>query len=1098
MRPPIEDRKRVPPPPPKTTTKSGILSTPSSTWGETKGPCDRTSQKPLVGDRKPTSSTTVGLSPSRQNYDGNYNRQTDHPRNNEMDQTAGHYASRSDRGNQRQCDFYHEDRRGYNEDRRGYNEDRRGYNEDRRGYNEDRRGYNEDRRGYNEDRRGYNEDRRGYNEDRGGYSSSNDRGFNERGNQSHRYSYEDRGGYYERGNDRSSLHAHWAGHSNVSPNTGIHLWGEPSPPSLPPKHVVEQTTPSSPQKYVVQQMRPHAPSTSPQKHVIDLSSATTTDSNKKRKESYYDVSYSPVFRDVEKKAKTGVEHSLCFNPKYRALLSNASKSAHPPRPFTLLGRIEFPFPPLFRPLRSLPAIPDQKNVSGKRWFISVDQHGLEFRLLDGCRIGPPLSTPNVPRTKFKYFDHAAWFIECANLNTLSKKCFGLALAVITNDSKVELGFSICVNRDHFIYALFTEKMMRDPITGLPLPSYMMLTEEYCNLTVNFETILGGVFSGPFRMHPDDFVNPKCKKRVIFLNQVAGRAISELQDDPTHKNKVQLCRNHVDGGFQCAHTGPSYLIPPRWRFPFQGEQSFIKATNEARGPIELVRPQYSSYESKHTFYHSRYKASHSTCNFHGAVSMDDHCNSLYVLKDSRPSSRVKGPTILLEEGGGGKEQEPHTTSMHCFYLPYLQAESQDCVSFAMITREDFVTFFTIDEVTHGMDVSSYNDTLKNVSKADICLAVIDPLDHPGGFQICLADPNDNEEMQQFENLTVLVDTMYGSDDSSAEPYTHQDLKRVDKQKNGKLVWTNNYTLPWLTVFRSFPWTRETGLTTKDSDIFLDAYGSAFSNRKSVTHYGQTVYQGLRGTKAVRLSPTQGPGEGDKQQYYRETSYVPALIPTAEKIGNKLFSSSSQRMRWLDPAIDSLLKIWMNGPTIERNHYCRAKIIAHGVPTCRKRALGVLKDGLGPCLGWASTEHCDSGDVLDPVTQTKLTDSLQSWEPKQSSVFNQESAVKQYLLKFGRTLRFGVPTCCGYEYLGMEEDGTTILTHRNIFTLKTAIIHHYFVMTGLRCTSRLRHQYGTHFYAFVFAHCTSLCVATFDGKVYFTDNRFRTFSWGGAGS
>ncbi len=118
----------------------------------------------------------------------------------------------------------------------------------------------------------------------------------------------------------------------------------PPPPSLPPKHVVEHTTSSSPQKYVVQQMRPHAPSTSPQKHVIELSSATTTGSNKKRKESYYDVSYSPVFRDVEKKAKTGVEHSLCFNPKYRALLSNASKSAHPPRPFTLLGRIEFPIP----------------------------------------------------------------------------------------------------------------------------------------------------------------------------------------------------------------------------------------------------------------------------------------------------------------------------------------------------------------------------------------------------------------------------------------------------------------------------------------------------------------------------------------------------------------------------------------------------------------------------------------------------------------------------------------------------------------------------------------------------------------------------------
>lgn len=237
-----------------------------------------------------------------------------------------------------------------------------------------------------------------------------------------------------------------------------------------------------------------------------------------------------------------------------------------------------------------------------------------------------------------------------------------------------------------------------------------------------------------------------------------------------------------------------------------------------------------------------------------------------------------------------------------------------------------------------------------------------------------------------------------------------------------------------------------------------------------------------------------------QYHREDSYVPALIPTAEKIGNKLFTSSSQRMRSLDPAVDSLMKIWMKESSLNRNHYCRAKIIAHGVPTSRKRSSGKLKDSLGPCLGWSSTDHADKKDGLQPADQKELSKNLEAWSPKQtSSCFQQECLVKEYLLKFGRWLSFGVPTCCVYEYLGIvEADGTTILNHQNILDLKAAIIHHYFVMTGLRCTSRLRHQYGTHFYAFVFAHCTSLCVATFDGKVYFTDSRFRTFSWGGAGN
>jgi hypothetical protein len=143
----------------------------------------------------------------------------------------------------------------------------------------------------------------------------------------------------------------------------------------------------------------------------------------------------------------------------------------------------------------------------------------------------------------------------------------------------------------------------------------------------------------------------------------------------------------------------------------------------------------------------------------------------------------------------------------------------------------------------MDVDFYNRTLNSISKANICLPVIDPLDHPGGFRSCLANPKNKEEMKDFNNLTGQVDTMFGDNGSTAAPYSHQDLKRVDKKaKHEKLVWTNNYTLPWLTVFRSFPWTRETGLTTKDSDTFLNAYGTAFSNRKSVTHYGQTVYQG----------------------------------------------------------------------------------------------------------------------------------------------------------------------------------------------------------------------------------------------------------------
>jgi hypothetical protein len=61
---------------------------------------------------------------------------------------------------------------------------------------------------------------------------------------------------------------------------------------------------------------------------------------------------------------------------------------------------------------------------------------------------------------------------------------------------------------------------------------------------------------------------------------------------------------------------------------------------------------------------------------------------------------------------------------------------------------------------------------------------------------------------------------------------------------------------------------------------------------------------------------------------------------------------------------------------------------------------------------------------------------------------------------------------------------------------ANVYHYFVMTGLRCCLRLRPFCGNYFYAHTFAHCTSVCVGTFDGNVYMSDSMFRAFAWGGA--
>jgi hypothetical protein len=386
-------------------------------------------------------------------------------------------------------------------------------------------------------------------------------------------------------------------------------------------------------------------------------------------------------------------------------------------------------------------------------------------------------------------------------------------------------------------------------------------------------------------------------------------------------------------------------------------------------------------------------------------------------------------------------------------------------------------------------------------------------------------------------------MFSEIDSSWHPSTQHDFKLVHRSGKDNINWTNNYTLPWVTLFRSFPWTRQISLTTKDGNLFLNAYGSAFSDRASVNHVGQTIYQGARATLAVCLSPSMGGNKADCHQYNCKRAYIPPLMPSAEKIGNKLFNSSCLFMRWLDPAQDCLIKKYMDFS--KRNHYCRVKIITQGVPTERtkkstpsnnmtmttpadnkttplvlpqkcppkkttsapgekgnqtkkatKKNWMETSDGLVECLGWASTDHTDLNDKLKPETQKVMMQSLEQWQPATEN----EKMVRDYLLKFGSRLGFGIPTCCGYKYIGMEADKgrQTIFTFNNIIKHGTVVIHHYFVTSGLKCCVRLRPKYGTFFYGHTFSHCTSLCVAVYNGRAYFTDHRFRAFAWGGGGT
>jgi hypothetical protein len=854
------------------------------------------------------------------------------------------------------------------------------------------------------------------------------------------------------------------------------------------------------------------------KHTFDLpvdpgEDDATTNCHKKRK----DARLEPVVdRDLlfcQTVDTTEVlsldRHPMCFTNKFLEIMSTSQQASTstplnlwPPRP--MVGMPVHPLDLLKRTSR-------QSNVAGKRIILSLDQSGLSHRFIERCRMHPPQDFPQLklPNSQNLYFEHAAWFIECTNLHRLPRKGIGMAIAVITelkNKNKeqhsshpattitVELGVVLCLTREHFIYAILSNQVTQDPETKEYLPGYLLLKQESTNaLTPKF---MEGTFSGPFRIPTRNLVHTLNRKRFVFLNQIAGRSISHLASDPDHKKIMETCINQSDGGYQCSHFGANHLLPRDWRFPFQKQDLFVQRTGDEIGYVDRRRTDLEMFEGPNNYFPKAFKPSHPSCNFKNVQSLDCHCNTTYVLKDSSPKERLDGPLVHCKTWTSPRR----TTSLRLFYAPYLlrKAPSKDHIWFAMISLADLMPHFSSESYALSpMSIADYDNLLFSISHADITLPVIDPDSHPGGFRICICDPSDREEVSVLEKYGEVLGTKNINEPSLGPPPIRENvLKRVDRRPIHEVE--NNYTLPWLTVFRCFPWTRETSLSTEDSLLFLNAYGDAFCDRDSVSHLGQTLYQGQRATMAVRLSPTLGEGEANRHQLYRERSYIAPMVPLAEKLGNKLFKSSSIYMRWLDPAMDSLL-LYISGTLCQniRIHYCRLKIITQGVPHCRDRAKGTWKDNLPPCLGWSSTDHCDRRDEYSKKIHESVRKNITEWKPRSQ----EERMVHAYLNKFAKRLGIGVPTCCGYEYMGCGSTYTG--TESAIFSQShladgSATVHHYFVLSGLHSCVRLRPRVGNFFYAHTFAHCTSVCVGTYEGNVYLSDPMFRAFAWGGASS
>jgi hypothetical protein len=388
---------------------------------------------------------------------------------------------------------------------------------------------------------------------------------------------------------------------------------------------------------------------------------------------------------------------------------------------------------------------------------------------------------------------------------------------------------------------------------------------------------------------------------------------------------------------------------------------------------------------------------------------------------------------------------------------------------------------------------WDDFLKENSSVILILPCIDPLNHPGGFRICVTDPSDQKQRQFFEHLGSEIQQYpiqegRWIEDDLVDRYPP--IKMVSRKACSEVIdWTNTYTLPFPTLLRNSEWTRETDITTKEANNVLETYGTGFGDRDTAFHLGQTVYQGSRGSSGMHLSPSMGKGEARFHQYYRQKSYIAALQPSSEKFANRVVKSTQNFMSQLDPATMSLLahfKEDLLDKSIGRNHPCRCKILTQGVPQGRLNRNDGNARNLS--LGWSSTEHVDKTDLECQSVQDSINDHFRKWRPKPKT---EESVMKEYLATFVKRFDISVPTCCGYEVVGTE--GSEFENTSSFEFL------YYFVLTGLRLCVRIRPQCLNFFFAHTFSHSTSICIAVKNGKVYRYDEKsFRFFNWGASGS
>jgi len=290
-----------------------------------------------------------------------------------------------------------------------------------------------------------------------------------------------------------------------------------------------------------------------------------------------------------------------------------------------------------------------------------------------------------------------------------------------------------------------------------------------------------------------------------------------------------------------------------------------------------------------------------------------------------------------------------------------------------------------------------------------------------------------------------------------------------------------------------------LTSWFTDLMMLCLGKGYSSWGITICRGINFYAGQRLSCQSQPSPVEGPGSQELCTYFWKNFTMFQFFPILWRIWNEMKQTAMAMALILDfHMVSFLIAISTTTFTLKtvaqsnnnfREDQVNAKVKSVQFAKQSPCEILIVTLGMHNELSFCNSPHVDAGDsyISNHLDQIEEIATWNILKHPDSRIQMNIDGFRLYALRFLNTFSLGVPTTCCYQHVKHKSDDYFHFIQ-------------FFVLQGLGCCVELKDYISHHFYAHTFVHCTSLCVAVSNGRVYVSnkDKKIGTLlGWGAGG-